>query len=245
MKTLLGFLSCFYCISPAMPQALHQNGAYSTNFTDVFSFVSNAASLAAGQQVGAGIYAENKFGLRELNSYTAAARTGGVGVVMKYAGDADFNRSQLGLAYGKNLGKINIGARFNYNITRMPGYGNESSISLELGSIWKITESFFTGMQISYPSIWSIGAGYECSKQLFIGTTITKEENKPVNVHASVLYTIADRLLAMLGVNSSTSSPSVSLGWIWKNMRVMMSGNFHPQLGLTKGFGIMFFGKKK
>jgi hypothetical protein len=256
MKTLLCLFGCMGGILPAAAQSLQYphgalfagNGAYSVRFADLFSFLCNAASLAVCSRVSAGVYAENKFGLRELKNYTAAAQmpvTGGaVGLIATWSGSALFNQSQMGVAYGKRLGNINVGLRFNYTMLRIAGYGSKGTISYEIGSTWKITEKFCTGVQI-LPSVYSVGAGYECSEQLHISTTITKEESKPVNVQAAVQYNIAGGLLTMLGINSSTASPSFCIGWLKKQLRILMSGSFHFQLGLSTGIGIVFYGRNK
>jgi hypothetical protein len=182
---------------------------------------------------------ENRYGLKELNNFLAVVRNRiGMAIAIAYSGDKDFNQSQFGLAYAKNLGKVNIGLRFNYNISSY-----ESKISYELGSIWKITEKFFSGIQVTgrSPSVYSIGAGYECSEQLFITATIVKEESRPVNVQAGIRYLLANAIQASFGLNSAISSPCIMLSWLWKGMQVSVCGSVHPQLGLSSGFGIIFY----
>lgn len=275
MKTLLCVIHCIAGVlfaSVVSAQSLQYphsplfigTGAYSQRFSNLFSFLSNTAALAMSKGISAGVYSENKFGLKELNHYTAAVSSpiggnGGIGIVTTYAGSKELNESQIGLAYGKNLGKINIGARFNYTLLRTSGYGSDGAISFELGSTWKISEKLYTGIQIvnpvggkfgeeskeKLPSVYSVGAGYECSEQFYIGVDIVKEESKPVNLRATLQYIIARRLITMLGINSGTSSPALCAGWQWKNMRVLINGSFHPQLGATTGLAIIFFEKMK
>jgi hypothetical protein len=176
---------------------------------------------------------------------------GGMGTVISYEGDRDYNHSQVGIAYGKSLGKVAIGMRCNYNMVRMAAYGNVGAIGVELGSIWKITENFFSGIQVSnpwgekLPSQYSVGAGYEIAEQLFIYAHIIKEENKVMNVQAGFQYTVATALYASLGINTAIASPCIVLGWQWKAMRICLAGSMHPQLGATTGLSIQFFGKNK
>lgn len=256
MKTLLCLLGCLAGISSAAAQSLHYpyaplfagNGAYSVDFTNLFSFLCNTASLAVCKRAAAGVYAENKFGLRELNTYVAAAQMpvggGAAGLISTFSGSSLFNQSQIALAYGRQLGRINIGIRFNYTMTRIATYGSDGVFSYEAGSTWKITEKFCTGLQIS-PSVYAIGAGYECSEQVYISTTITKEESKPVNIQAALQYNIAGRLMTMIGINSSNTTPLFCVGWFRKSMRIMISGSFHTRLGLSTGLGIIFYGRNK
>lgn len=262
---VIGILIClFHCfagnlgvaaqsISHSYNQGLTGIGAYSARFSDLFSFLNNSASLASVKRAGAGVYAENRYGLKNLvlTGICGINGMGGIGMMIAYEGDRDYNHSQVGLGYGKNLGRVNIGVRFNYNMIRMAGYGNVGLIGVELGSIWKITEKFFSGIQIcnpqseKLPSVFSVGAGYEISEQLFLYANIIKEENKVMNVQAGLQYMIAAALYASLGINSATASPGIMLGWQWKEMRISLAGSMHPQLGTTTGLIIQFFGKNK
>src|SRR5688572_28763139 len=139
MKTLLCLAGCIGSFTISSAQSLFAaNGAYSVRFNDLFSFLSNTASLAGCSRASGGVYGENKFGVSELNNYTAAAQmpAGGaaIGVVTTWAGSSSFNQSQIGIAYGKQLGRISLGVRFNYTMMRVAGYGSDGAISFELGS---------------------------------------------------------------------------------------------------------------
>ena len=111
-------------------------GAYSNHHLDVFSFESNQATLAKLNHASAGIYGEKRFFLKELSFYDVAAviptRSGNFGLDARYYGFADYNETQLGLAYGRNLGsQIDVGVQFNYYGVRVAGYGNASTINFE------------------------------------------------------------------------------------------------------------------
>src|SRR5579862_8593748 len=85
-------------IAPVFSQALREPlsavylglSAYSTQHTDVFSFVNNQAALAQQKNTSVGVYGENRFLLQETNVYTAAAAFatsgGNFGLDIKYAG---------------------------------------------------------------------------------------------------------------------------------------------------------------
>ena len=111
--------------SHSYSQGLTGNGAYSTHFSDLFSFLNNSASLASVKRAGAGVYAENRYGLKELNKYVLTGicemnGKSGMGMVISYEGDMDYSHLKMGLAYGKSLGKVAVGVRFNYNMVRIP-----------------------------------------------------------------------------------------------------------------------------
>jgi hypothetical protein len=247
------------------PGALYTGlGAYSHQFTQSFSFPANQASLGGLSRASAGVYAEQQYGLKELSQYMATAaipvNRGGIGIALQYSGFSDFNESQIGLAYGKNLGKVSLGIQCNYNMMHLAGYGNDAAVGVEVGSQWQITSSLVTGIHVINPvggrfrnqpneklaAVYQFGAGYEVSKQLFVSAEITKEEDRPVNVQAGLQYIIIeDRLFVRTGITTATTSPYVGMGWQWKNCRADVSVRYHPQLGLTPGLLLIFYGKQK
>ncbi len=235
-------------------------GAYSLNQVDVFSFTANQASLAQLKNSAAGVYGERKFLLSELNNYTAAlgftTNSGNFGLKVNYSGFADYNETELGLAYGRKLGsKIDIGAQINYNAIRITaGYGNASAISFELGTILHVTDKLNTGLYINSPvggkfgkeqqeklsSVYGFGIGYEASEKFFISAEIEKEEEQPVNVNAGFQYKFIQQLLVRAGVSSATSAAWLGVGLIIKSFRVDVTTSYHPQLGITPGVLMLF-----
>lgn len=239
-------------------------GAYSHHFSQSFSFLANQAVLGDLSRTSAGVYTEQKYGLKELSMFMASAaipvNRGGVGIAMQYAGFAGFNESQVSIAYGKNLGKVSLGIQCNYNMMHMEGYGNDAAVGFEIGSQWQLSQTLVTGIHIVNPvgahfrnhsseklaAVYQFGAGYEVSKQLFLSAEITKEEDRPVNVQAGLQYILVpDRFFVRLGLTTATSSPYLGMGYQWKNCRADVHVRYHPQLGLTPGLLLLFYGKQK
>lgn len=234
-------------------------GAYSLNHVDVFSFTANQASLAQLQNAAAGVYAEKRFLLNELNNYTAAlalpTRTGNFGLKTNYFGSTDYNETQIGLAYGRKMGtKIDIGAQFNYNGIRIAGYGSTSAISFEIGTILHVTDKLHAGVHVNnpvggkfgennlekLPSVYTVGLGYDASEKFFVGAEIQKEEDQPVNVNVGLQYKFIPQLLARFGMETATSSAWLGIGISWKSFRLDVTTSYHPQLGITPGLLLLF-----
>jgi hypothetical protein len=235
-------------------------GAYSINHVDVFSFTANQASLAQLKSTAMGVYGERRFLLSDINNYSAViglnTKSGNFGLKAGYAGSADYNETQLGLAYGRKLGsKIDIGAQFNYNGIRISsGYGSASAISIELGTIFHLTEKLHTGFHINNPiggkfgkdqqeklaSVYSLGIGFDASEKLLVSASIEKEESQPVNVHAGIQYKLIPQLLIRGGMSTATTSSWVGLGISLKSFRLDVTTTYHPQLGITPGLLLLF-----
>jgi len=238
-------------------------GAYSKNFTDVFSFASNPAALGWIRSMGFGVYAERKFLLEALKFYTMAAAiplsNGGIGINAKYCTAGAYKESQFGLAYGKSLGTVAIGAQFNYSAIQITGYGKEAVFYFDIGTIWQLSEKLFTGLGISNPTgarfggngeeklafSYSFGLGYEVSKAVFINTEIIKEEDRSPTILISLYYSLDDKFFLRAGIVTTTTSPWLAAGLAWKKMRVDITCSHNPQLGISPGISLIFSGKQK
>lgn len=233
-------------------------GAYSKNFADVMSISSNQAVLAGIKSTGAGIYAEKRFLSKELNLYNVSVclplQFGGLGISAKYFGYHYYNETQLGIGYGKNLGKIDIGIQFSYQSLRIPGYGKDGLINIEAGVILHVSEQLRAGVHVfnltrskfgrnnpeKLPSVYRVGLGYEASDKVFISMEFIKEEDKASNINAGLQYLFAKRFFGRLGLFTETTNLYFGIGLKWNIFRVDITSSYHPQLGITPGVMIVF-----
>jgi hypothetical protein len=238
--------------------------AYSTQYSDVFSFVNNQAALAQAQHTAIGVYSERRFALAEVNEYTIAAiiptNKGNFGVSLQYDGFVNYNENQIGIAYGKSLGKkIDVGIQFNYYRYMVRGYGSNSTVNAEIGAIAHLTDKLNAGIHIYNPvggrffkgdekltPIIKTGFGYDASERFYVSAEFEKEENFSPGVNAGAQYQFQKRFFARAGIVSGTSSYYAGAGVAWSNLRLDISCSMHPQLGLSPGLLlIMDFNKKK
>ena len=234
-------------------------GAYSLNSADVFSFTANQASLAQLKSASAGVFAERRYFLEELSSYTAAfglpTQSGSFGLKMNYYGFSDYNESQIGLAYARKLGaKVDLGAQFNYNGIRIAGYGNDAAVSFEIGTVLHLTDKLHAGIHVNnavggkfgkdqqekLASVYTFGMGFEPSDKFYLGTDIVKEQDQPVNVNAGIQYKFLSRLLARAGISTTTSTTWIGIGLFMKSFRIDVTTSIHSQLGITPGLMLVY-----
>lgn len=266
MKNLL--FPALFIVTTASAQTLQYSpflgsGIYSKQFADAFSLCGNTAALANLSCFSAGVFSEQKYLLNEMKQYIAAVglpiQKGGVGFIAAWGGFNHFNTSQLALAYGKQLGKVSAGIQFNYNTLRIAGYGSDAAIAVDIGSTWQVSKKLYTAIQLRnamggkynknseerLSKLYTLGIGYESSDKLLINGAIIKEEDKPVTVCIGMQYIVAEKLHARFAISTVTASPFFSAGWKWRNCRADITANYHPQLGITPGLMLQFFGKKK
>jgi hypothetical protein len=242
------------------PVAAAYTGLGHTSTIRMCFLSANQATLAQLKNPSVGVYAERRFMLSELNSYTAAiglpTRSGNFGLKANYFGFSDYNETQLGLAYARKLGnKVDVGAQFNYNgISISSGYGNSSAVSFEIGTVLHISERLHAGIHANNPaggkfgknggeelsSVYTLGIGYDASEKFYVSAEIVKEEDRPVNVNAGLQYKFIPQLMARAGMSSGTSSAWLGLGLTIRSFRLDVTTNYHPQLGITPGLLLLF-----
>ena len=240
-------------------------GAYSSRQTDPFAFTGNQAALARLESAGVGVWGERRFMLSETSVYGVAAglptKLGNFGLQVNYSGFSNFNDNKVGLAYARSLGKfLDLGVQFNYYGYRIPQYGNASAINFEIGAIMHFSEKFHGGIHAYNPvggklgkvedeklaSAYKIGLGYDATDNFYVSTEIIKEEDKPVNVIGGVQYQFMKKFFARAGFISETGSAFGGAGVGWKNLRLDIAANYHPQLGFSPGILLIAnFGKEK
>ncbi len=234
-------------------------GAYSQIHTDLFSVSGNKAALAQVKKLSAGLFAERKFLLEELNSFSAIAaiptRSGNFGLLADYSGFSGYNESLLGLAYARKLGsKIDAGIQFNYNRINISTYGSSAAAGFEAGVISHLTEKLHAGIRVEnpvggkfgkdqqekIPSVYAVGLGYDASEKFCVTAEIEKSEDLPVNVVAGFQYKPVSQLLVRAGFTSSTSSIWAGAGLSMRSFRIDVMAAYHQQLGVTPGLMLLF-----
>lgn len=239
-------------------------GTYSRHFTDVFSFCVNQASLSEAKNTVAGIFSERRFMLKELTIYSAAIAkpmlSGGMAITADFTGNKDYSQTKIGLAYGRALGeKLALGIQFNYNRMHISGYGNAGSVDVEIGSILHLTEKLHAGWHVynpfvtkaghysteRFPSVYTIGLGYEVTEQLLINTVVEKEENRPVKVNVAMHYALMKQFFLRGGIASAEGLSFIGAGISWKNFRTDAFASWHPRLGFSPSLLLVFTCKKE
>jgi hypothetical protein len=233
-------------------------GAYSHHFVDVFSGSANQAALSRLPRAGGGVYGERRFMQDKLSNFQAVIGVptgrGGWGVSATYLGSGEYNESQVGIAYGMQLGQVDIGMQMNYAMVRAAGYGSDGTLVVEVGTIWHMTRQVHVGVHVFNPYggkygkqsqekmawVYKMGMGYEVSEKVLLSFDVIKQEDKDVTVLAGLQYALDGKLFVRAGLATATASPWMSVGWAWKNMRTDITGSYHPQLGFTPGLLLIF-----
>ena len=232
--------------------------AYSTKQSDIFSFVSNQASLARINQSGVGIFTEQRFLLKNNSSNQLAfvldAKNINLGVQFNYAGFVNFNETSFGFAIGKKMSdKIDVGAQFNFISERAALYKRASAINFEIGALFHLTPLLNIGCHLynpaglfissskdgRIPAAYKFGAGYDASDEFHLNVEIYKEEDKPTIIQTGFQYQFRKNFFARFGYLSNVQQMYFSAGISYIKMTIGIHCSSHPQLGITPGISFL------
>ncbi|HEY0732818.1 MAG TPA: hypothetical protein VGD33_10405 [Chitinophagaceae bacterium] len=247
-----------------LAQHLISLNAYNQKHPDVFSFQSNQASLSKLSSFSVGVYSERRFMMEELSYYTLAAglptTSGNFGFTGNYSGSSVAKQMQVGLSYGRSLGKrIAAGAQFNYYHLQLSGYGNASAVNVEAGLLFYVNEQVTAGVHVSnptstnlnkgdeekLPAVYTAGIGYQPSDKLLISAEFQKQEDHDMGVHAGIQYQFGEKLMARAGFTTTTETYMLGLGVQLQMFRLDAIVSVHPYLGITPGLMLLFNRKGK
>jgi len=267
IKLLCGLLFCLNAIS--QPSAMQSKnayittGAYSNHFTDAFSFTSNPACLGGVTCFQFGLLAERKWMLKELDNYGLAASfnlgSGGLGIVLQHSGDADYSEQGLELAYGKNLGRLEMGIHFGYLRDQAAGYQGIVFGSSGIGIRYHVSEKLIAGWELGLPvfgkagkinpergpQFFKMGFGYEMRPDLFMALQVEKSSGLPVNIICSIEYRYREQFFFSFGIKSLAGAPYFKSGWKKNRLCIQIYTMYEPVMGFSPGLALFREGKNK
>lgn len=239
-------------------------GNTSVTFTDVFSVFYNQAGLAGISTVTAGVYAENRFLLKDLSMFGAAValptKSGTFGLGLTYFGNNLYNDRLLNLAYGRKLFKtLSVGVELDYIAVSIADYGTAHAFTFGLGVQYAVIPQLLVGAQVHnplrrqftdfeadrLPSVISTGFAYLPSKKVTICAEAEKNIDKPLMMKAGIEYNIIEKLSLRAGISTEPVQSSFGIGLNLGAIRIDIANSFHPTLGYSPHFGFIYTGKNK
>lgn len=227
--------------------------------TDLFS--QNQGGLALLEKHEIGIFSRQRFQLKELSQLYAngvyVSKWGNFGLKTFYSGHPDFNKAQVGLAYGKKLSNtFSGGVQVNMHQYAITNYGTSSFFSFELGFRAALSKHFDLGFHLFNPTSTTLnkdngltiqskpaidlGISYRQDNYL-ISTEVSKEGNNVApNLKLGIEYTFYKALFVRLGLNTTPSLLSFGVGTQWENLKMDISYSYHQLLGSTPGISLSY-----
>lgn len=225
------------------------SGSYSRHFQNVASAAWQPAGLSCLHIFTAGVYAEQRFLLKEIPLYQLMAAIpagiGAFGLQLVRMGSSAYYRQALGAAYGMPLGrKIGLGLGGAYTSEVLPGYGSRYGMTITGGLLWHADEQWHTGIRISHSrpgtTEYSAGIGFEASTAFLLTAEIGKAANETAWVKATASYRIAPPLALQWGIATCAPFQHAGITIRWHTLQIMFAAGFHPQLGITPSTTIIW-----
>ena len=217
----------------------------------------NQALLANNNSFSFGINYENRFGISELGTRSAAviipAGKASIGAFYSHFGYTDFKRQMTGLACGIKLSdKISAGVQADYFSVRTSGeYNNIQSVTYEAGLLVTPSDKIRIGVHLfnpvpnslrkSYlPSTLILGAGAELNKSLFAGVEAEMSPGSKMIIRTGFEYEAAKKLWLRSGFSTNNNSFSFGLGYLVKIVQIDLGFATHDKLGVTSSVSLIF-----
>jgi hypothetical protein len=217
----------------------------------------NQAALAHNNSLSLGFNYENRFGIKELGTRSAAITIPvwktSLGAVYSYFGYPDFKREMAGLACGLKLSnKLAAGVQVDYFSERTSGeYNNSMSVTCEAGLLITPSENIKIGIHLfnpvpntirkTYlPTVLRVGAGTDLSTTLFAGLEAEMSSRSKLIIRTGFEFEAAKKFWLRSGFSTDNNSFSFGVGYLAKIVMIDLGFTTHEKLGVTSSASLIF-----
>ncbi len=236
--------------------------------SDIFSSAINPASLAGARNSGVSVSGERKFLLQEIAAYELRAgvttSSGNFGLGMEMTGSGFYKETKTGLSYARKLSsQLEAGAEIHFVSISMDGYGKVSvpgfglglrlhpneKLHIGLSARNPFSRGFDRGTRESLPYLYTMGVGFEPSRNFLLAFQVHKEENTLVQASATIQYLPVDVFIIRAGMSLFNQTVGLAFGWKGSfntsSLRILASSHYHFLLGITPGIQLQYSFSKK
>lgn len=241
-------------------------GRASVALPGVWSAFTNQAGMAWEDGLHAGLFAENRFLMKEL-CYEAVAvawsgRPGAFGLALSYRGFQLYNEFHVGIGYARKFGRrLSTGIQLNYlRVQIAEGYGSRGVINCAAGFIYRPDNHWTLGMQICnpipvrlsdsqdelLPLTFRLGAGYDISGKVLMLIEGEKDLENPLVIRSGVEVKLSGSVYGRVGVQSGPFMVTAGIGFVLSRLNVDIASGYHMVLGFSPAVSIGYvFNKRK
>jgi hypothetical protein len=207
----------------------------------------------------AGLYAEQPYLLDGLRNYYLGygfcTEAGNMALLMQHQGNEYNQYQKISFTYGRNLGSgMEVGIQVHLHNERFSGYSVRRVLSGSLGCGFQLSASMRAGLAMQDPAFflpeknktYRINSRYlsfiqyAFSKQLNVGCQFMISEKEQSACQIGLQYEPQPDCRLLLAVNTESGSVLFGLNYSVRRLRLLFSAGYHPVLGPTPSFGIMY-----
>lgn len=224
---------------------------------DVWSVKKNQAGIAALKNAQFSVGYENRFGVKELNTQSAAFAM----PIKKYAFGANFQsygvnayrESKSGISLARAFGPQLLAAiNLNYHQVKIDNYSNAQGFSVEVGLQYEAFKNLWLGTHIAnpnqskygnnteqiIPAHIQFGASYKFSDQLIISSEVEKILDGQVDFKTGLEYKVVKFVALRGGVSVNPFKQFAGFGINYEKFNLDFAVAFHPVLGYSPQISI-------
>ena len=237
----------------------------SLTFSNLWAVFNNQAAMAFSDNKAIGVFAENKFGLKELNTGALAftyplEKAGVLGLsIYSFNQSVLFSRQKFGLAYALKLGN-NFSSGMQLNLIRSftAEYGSAFSFCGEIGLYFKMNEKTSLGVHVfnptssrynksnneRIPTLMRIGLAYQISENSILLAELENSSINSFNFKGGLVYQISERLSMRASVKSYPFASAFGLEISTKKININLALQFHQVLDISPGISLDHYFEK-
>lgn len=231
---------------------------------DAYGVFNNPASLAWLDKSTFVLASSNRFLLKELSGagagFAMPMKHGVFGLNINYSGFNAFNRKLAGLSYTQKLtDNISLGVKADYLQTSIAEYGNNNTVTGELGVCIKVIKDLSLGVNVfnpfmvsggyyadeKIPTEFSLGMNYQLSDRVLMIAEESKNLNSPSQFHAGIEYKPTEKIFVRGGISTQPFQYGFGAGFELKSFTVDVASAYHAQLGYSPSLSLKYAFAKK
>lgn len=247
----------FAQMEPGARQIATGNSAYA-QADDVFSLFYNPAGISRIESGEVGVYySPAPFGLKELANGSFAVNRNfsflSAAIGASVFGFSLYKETSIFAGVSKKLfGKFYAGVTFVYKYLSIENYGHASSLVINLGTLYKLTEnlrlafvvnnpfrSSFVENDNSIPTEISVGVSYNPVENAVLNVAATKELDFPVSLKFGLEYGIWKYIDLRFGFESEPELYTSGVGIKYSFVKIDYAAVVHQTLPLSHQVGII------
>lgn len=235
-------------------------GGCSVALCDFWSVQNNPAGIARWQSSSAGISYENRFLMKELSYYNAAAvlplNIGSFGLTFSRFGFEGYNENKIGIAYARQLGPhIRIGLQLDYLSFKFSGdYAKRRTATFELGLQSDITEKLTIGVFVfnpiniklktihkqKIPIVLKFGLSYKITDDFSASTEIEYNSDKDFDYRFGLEYLATRDFFIRAGVHTKPATASIGVGYSIRRFIIDIAASMNQHTGVSFQTSLIF-----
>jgi hypothetical protein len=231
----------------------------SLTFTDNWSVFNNQAAMAFCEDVSIGLFAENRFGLKEINAGALAfvypmKKGGSFGLsVYSFNQSSVFSRQKIGMAYGLKLAKnFSLGIQMNLIRTFSGEYGSGMAFCSELGLYYAITKKSSLGVHVfnptsskynkaqneRIPTLMRIAYAYQIASTILLVGEIENNSMSDFSFKGGMEYDLSEKFSLLASFKSKPFVSALGLAFHGKKLDIHIALQYHQVLSVSPAISL-------